>query len=115
MTTPSREEIDAIWAELKDVRQYVDSLGGVLYANALHVAQQLAMGLIRELYSTGLMAFAVTPNPRLKAHRAAYVKYMEHKVDSAAESIRAAENIEAVLAVHRSFLDDLDKYMQSLL
>ena len=115
------EQIDALHAELEEVRkdlkktatvQYIDKTASRLYGNALDMAKEVTAELSTQLYVLVLVVFALRSD--LHHGRDTYVNYMQPKLESTKAGISAANSVEKILEIYRNFTKECYAYIEAL-
>ena len=115
------EQLDALHAELKEIReelkktvsiQYVNKTATRLYGNALDIAKQVTTDVATQVYGFGLLGFWIRPG---HPGHDTYVNYMGPRLQSARAGITAADTVEKVLEIYRSFTRECESYIEALL
>jgi len=108
MTTPSREEVDAIWEKLRALEERMEGLGEQVSADVLRIAKELATASAFSFHN--YMRHLATGMGKHKA----YSSYMSPKFKSLVVHIRDAQSIADVFNLHMTFIEDCVAYIESL-
>ena len=111
MTTPSREEIDALWAQVREQGESIERLQQEMEARTLSLAKRFADDWVDLL--SGLVP-AIHRAAGQEALSKRLSKYIEAKVDTTRRDIADAYDIETVFEVVSKFLQDIASFKKAV-
>ena len=110
MTTPGKEELEAVWERLRELGKSVQELDRDIDAKTLGIARESAFFLVTTSYNLALTTLGVGDPDKLPH----FIKYVGPKLEEVGESIYKADNIGRAFEIASKFQSDCIRYLKSL-